>query len=65
MINSNGAAAPQILVFSSHEVPEELAAKIDGALVKSFTTNEVLRRQIEHLLNPETKEMQENQPVEH
>ncbi len=60
-INSNGDTPPQILVFSTNEVPEELAAQIDGALVKSFTTNEVLRRQIEHLLNPKNEKMKTNQ----
>jgi len=50
LIRGNGSNPPQVLVFSTMEAPDTLAHKVDTALVKSRTSNEVLRRQIHALL---------------
>jgi PAS domain S-box-containing protein len=50
LIRGNGSRPPQVLVFSTMEAPDTLAHKVDTTLVKSRTSNEVLRRQIHALL---------------
>lgn len=50
LIQENGDTAPQVLVFSINDISEELTQQISTALVKSRTSNEVLRRHIQKLL---------------
>lgn len=52
-INANGKTPPQILVFSIEEPDSELMQKVDGALVKSHTSNTKLKAQLEKLLKSE------------
>ena len=60
LIHSNGPSSPQILVFSTRELPHTFAPSVDKALVKSQTSNEALRRQIQQLLGNSSRETEDS-----
>ncbi len=51
LIHANGSRSPQVLVFSTCAMSSELSRSVDKMLIKSQTSNEVLKRQIQALLD--------------
>ncbi|MBL4645191.1 MAG: response regulator [Rhizobiales bacterium] len=49
-IHANDVNSPQVIVFSINELPKELSSKVSKALVKSQTSIDVLKQQIELFL---------------
>ena len=56
LIQANGSQPPQVLVLTNLAVTKSMASKVDAALVKSQTSTEALRQQIQSLLGASATE---------
>ncbi len=56
LIQANGTQPPQVLVLTNLAVTKSMASKVDAAMVKSQTSTEALRQQIQSLLGASATE---------